>query len=90
MSLSVANRFHAIGRVIIDLCKEVTTESNGLAYLEHMHQRHGVTAAGQLNSFISRRDGHLLIDDRIDLNDLVHQYGAPLRSLFAIDYPSNC
>ncbi len=51
---------------------------NGLTYLEHMHQRHGVTAAGQLNSFISRRDGHLLIDDRIDLNDLVHQYGAPL------------
>ncbi|MCX6016438.1 MAG: arginine decarboxylase, partial [Chloroflexales bacterium] len=51
---------------------------NGLTYLEHMHQHHGVTAAGPLNSFISRRDGHLLIDDRIDLNDLVHQYGAPL------------
>lgn len=51
---------------------------NGHTYIEHMRQHYGVSADGSLNGFISRRDGQLFLDDRINLNELIQQYGAPL------------
>jgi arginine decarboxylase len=51
---------------------------NDHTYIEHMRQQFGVPADGRLNGFISRRDGQLFLDDRINLNELIQQYGAPL------------
>ncbi len=51
---------------------------NGQTFLDHLNNRHNVPAEGPINSFISRRDGHLILDDRINLNDLMARYGAPL------------
>lgn len=51
---------------------------NGQTFLDHLNHRYAVPAEGPINSFISRRDGHLILDDRINLNDLMSRYGAPL------------
>lgn len=51
---------------------------NDLTYIEHMRQQYGVPADGQLNGFLTRREGQLFLDDRINLNELIQQYGAPL------------
>jgi arginine decarboxylase len=37
-----------------------------------------VTGEGPINDFISRRDGRLMLADRVDLHALVEHYGAPL------------
>jgi len=47
-----------------------------------MRQQFGVPADGRLNGFISRRNGQLFLDDRINLNELIQQYGAPLEVAF--------
>lgn len=49
-----------------------------LSYLDYLHNRYGIDAAGTMTDFLSRRDGHLLLADRIDLNTLAARYGAPL------------
>lgn len=51
---------------------------NGPTYIEHMAHRYGAQPEGSLNAFISRHDGQLFLDDRICLNALSEQYGAPL------------
>ncbi|MCE2849665.1 MAG: arginine decarboxylase [Roseiflexaceae bacterium] len=55
---------------------------NDHTYIEHMRQQFGVPADGRLNGFISRRNGQLFLDDRINLNELIQQYGAPLEVAF--------
>lgn len=47
-------------------------------FLGHLQDRYGIPADGAITDFLSRRDGHLLLGDRIDLNALVARYGAPL------------
>jgi arginine decarboxylase len=47
-------------------------------YLDYLRQEFGVDAAGSVTDFVSRRDGRLLLADRIDLNALARRYGAPL------------
>lgn len=59
-------------------CQGAHTTLNGQTFLDHLNQRYAVPAEGPLNSFISRRDGHLMLDERINLNDLMSRYGAPL------------
>ena len=47
-------------------------------YGEYLGARYGVTGEGPINEFISRRDGRLMLADRVDLQTLVERYGAPL------------
>ncbi len=47
-------------------------------YGEYLGTRYGVTGEGPINEFISRRDGRLMLADRVDLGALVERYGAPL------------
>ena len=47
-------------------------------YGEYLGARYGVTGEGPINDFISRRDGRLMLADRVDLGALVERYGAPL------------
>ncbi len=50
----------------------------GNTYAESVQDRFGVGPEGQITDFLSRRSGHLLLADTIDLNALVERYGAPL------------
>lgn len=47
-------------------------------YLDYLQNRYGIEANGMLTDFLSRRDGRLLLADRIDLRAMVARYGAPL------------
>jgi arginine decarboxylase len=47
-------------------------------YLDYFRDRYGIEPHGMLTDFLSRRDGRLLLADRIDLNAMVARYGAPL------------
>lgn len=47
-------------------------------YGEYLGARYGVTGEGPINEFISRRDGRLMLADRVDLLALAEHYGAPL------------
>ena len=47
-------------------------------YLDYLQNRYGMNSAGMLTDFLSRRDGRLLLADRIDLSVMVARYGAPL------------
>ena len=49
-----------------------------LSYLDYLHNRYGIDADGTMTDFLSRRDGHLLLADQIDLNTLAARCGAPL------------
>ncbi len=51
-------------------------------YLDYLQDRYSVTPAGRMTDFLSRRDGRLLLADRIDLNALAERYGAPLEVAF--------
>jgi arginine decarboxylase len=48
------------------------------SFVQFLTDRYGVCAEGPLTDFLSRRDGHLLLGDEIDLNAMVERYGAPL------------
>ncbi|HZG65894.1 MAG TPA: arginine decarboxylase [Herpetosiphonaceae bacterium] len=50
----------------------------GQTYGEYLGARYGVTGEGPINEFISRRNGRLMLADRVDLGALVEHYGAPL------------
>jgi len=58
------------------------TELNGTTYIDHLAHRYGVQPEGALNAFISRHDGQLYLDERVCLNSLAEQYGAPLEVSF--------
>lgn len=47
-------------------------------YLDYLHNRYGIEANGKVTDFLSRRDGQLLLGDRINLSALADRYGAPL------------
>lgn len=47
-------------------------------YLDYLRHQYRVSATGSVTDFLSRRDGRLLLADRIDLHGLVARYGAPL------------
>jgi arginine decarboxylase len=47
-------------------------------FLGQFQDRFDMTADGAITDFLSRREGHLLLGDQIDLNALVARYGAPL------------
>lgn len=47
-------------------------------YLDYVQNRYGIESEGMLTDFLSRRDGRLLLADRIDLSAMVERYGAPL------------
>jgi len=47
-------------------------------YLDYVQNRYGIASEGMLTDFLSRRDGRLLLADRIDLSAMVERYGAPL------------
>jgi arginine decarboxylase len=55
---------------------------NGQSYLDYLRNSYGVAAEGRLTDFLSRRDGHLLLADQIDLNAMVARYGAPLEVVY--------
>ncbi|HWQ13221.1 MAG TPA: arginine decarboxylase [Roseiflexaceae bacterium] len=55
---------------------------NGQTYLDHLQNRYGVGPEGPLTDFLSRRDGHLLLADQIDLNAMMERYGAPLEVVY--------
>ena len=59
-------------------CEGALTELNGTTYIDHLAHRYGVQPEGQLNAFIARHDGQLYLDERVCLNALAEQYGAPL------------
>ncbi|MFN8569721.1 MAG: hypothetical protein U0Z44_19825 [Kouleothrix sp.] len=48
------------------------------SYLDFVQNRYGIATEGMLTDFLSRRDGRLLLADRIDLSAMVERYGAPL------------
>ena len=47
-------------------------------YLDFVRNRYGIEPEGMLTDFVSRRDGRLLLADRIDLTAMIERYGAPL------------
>ena len=47
-------------------------------YLDYVRNRYGIEPEGMLTDFLSRRDGRLLLADRIDLSAMIERYGAPL------------
>jgi len=55
---------------------------NGQSFHDYLRTRYGVAAEGRLTDFLSRRDGHLLLADQIDLNAMAQRYGAPLEVVY--------
>lgn len=55
---------------------------NKTTFMEYLHERYGVEAEGQLTDFLSRCNGRLMFDDRIDLSAMAERYGAPLEIVF--------
>jgi arginine decarboxylase len=55
---------------------------NKQTYAEFLEAQHGIVGDGPITDFVSRRDGRLLLGDRIDLNALAARYGAPLEVAF--------
>ena len=53
-----------------------------LTYGEYLGARYGVTGEGPINDFISRRDGRLMLADRVDLHALVERHGAPIEIVY--------
>jgi arginine decarboxylase len=51
-------------------------------YLDYVQNRYGIASEGMLTDFLSRRDGRLLLADRIDLSAMVERYGAPLEMAY--------
>jgi arginine decarboxylase len=51
-------------------------------FAEHLEERYGIAGDGPLTDFVSRRDGRLLLGDRIDLSALAARYGAPLEVVY--------
>ncbi|MDQ4075759.1 MAG: arginine decarboxylase [Chloroflexota bacterium] len=51
-------------------------------YAQYLQETYNVTSEGPLTDFITRRDGRLLLGDRIDLNELAERYGAPLEVIY--------
>ena len=55
---------------------------NRPSFFEHMQDRFGLQAEGPVTDFLSRKAGHLILADQIDLHALVERYGAPLEVAF--------
>lgn len=55
---------------------------NRPSFFEHVQDRFGLQAEGQYTDFLSRKAGHLLLADQVDLHALVERYGAPLEVAF--------
>jgi arginine decarboxylase len=51
-------------------------------YAEYLQQQFHIEGEGPVADFITRRDGHLLLGDRVDLNELAARYGAPLEVVY--------
>lgn len=51
-------------------------------YTNYLQTRYNLPAEGQLTDFLTRRDGHLFLDDRLNLNELADTYGAPLEVVY--------
>ena len=54
-------------------------------YTNYLQTRYNLPAEGQLTDFLTRRDGHLFLDDRLNLNELSDTYGAPLEVVYTPD-----
>ncbi|HNP87381.1 MAG TPA: arginine decarboxylase [Kouleothrix sp.] len=52
------------------------------SYLDYIQNRYGIASEGMLTDFLSRRDGRLLLADRIDLSAMVERYDAPLEIVY--------
>lgn len=55
---------------------------NRPSFFKHMQDRFGLQAEGPVTDFLSRKAGHLLLANQIDLHALVERYGAPLEVAF--------
>jgi arginine decarboxylase len=51
-------------------------------YAQFLQANYNVASEGPLADFITRRDGRLMLGDRIDLNELAERYGAPLEVVY--------
>jgi arginine decarboxylase len=51
-------------------------------YARYIQERFDRASEGSLTDFISRKQGHLYLDDHINLNQLVHRYGTPLEVMY--------
>jgi arginine decarboxylase len=51
-------------------------------YAAHLNATYQIAADGPITDFVTRRNGRLLLGDRIDLNSLAERYGAPLEVAF--------
>jgi arginine decarboxylase len=51
-------------------------------YKNYLQTRYNLPADGQLTDFLTRRDGQLFLDDRLNLNELAATYGAPLEVVY--------
>src|SRR5690349_12732781 len=61
---------------------EGMVQLNKQTYAEFLEAQHGIAGDGPITDFVSRRDGRLMLGDRIDLNALAARYGAPLEVAF--------
>jgi arginine decarboxylase len=73
-----------VARCVFALCiaKEGFVQLSKQTYAEYLEERYGIDGNGPLTDFVSRRDGRLLLGDRVDLNALAERYGAPLEVAF--------
>ena len=51
---------------------------NKQTFAEYLEERYDIVSDGPVTDFVSRRDGRLLLGDRIDLSALAERYDAPL------------
>jgi arginine decarboxylase len=52
------------------------------SYASYVQDRFHRASEGELTDFISRKQGHLYLDQHINLNQLVHRYGTPLEVIY--------
>lgn len=55
---------------------------NKQTFASYVQERYGRPAEGPLNDFISRRNGRLILAERLDLHTLAQHYGAPLEVIY--------
>lgn len=63
--------------------RRVLVQLKQQTYASYITERYHRESEGSLTDFISRRNGHLYLDDRIDLNELAHRYGTPLEVVYS-------
>ncbi len=62
--------------------KEDHVQLKQQTYASYLWKQSGIPSEGMITDFMSRRNGHLYLGDRVNLTDVVERYGTPLEVVY--------